>query len=159
MPDTTPTTDVRLQDASKGPADRVLRWTYRPWRDKPETAWFVTAIGLLLFLLVFAATGKWYLGLLGVAASIAILRRLLFPVTYQLDAAGVRESAGAITRGLLWKQVRRVEQCEATFVMVPHARNELLARISTIYVPADALEADVRSIVETHAPFSATWLS
>jgi hypothetical protein len=159
MPDTSHTTDVRLAAGGEESADGVQRWTYFRLREKPESAWFAMAIALLLLLLVVGTTGRWYLGVLSVGAAVLILWRFLLPVSYELDAQGVRESVGGITRRLMWRQVRRVEQIDTAFVLFPYARNNLLARIGAIYLPCKSREAVVQNMIETHAPWSAIWQS
>ncbi len=137
MPDTSHRTDVRLAAGGEESADGVQRWTYFRLREKPESAWFAMAIALLLLLLVVGTTGRWYLGVLSVGAAVLILWRFLLPVTYELDAQGVRESVGGITRRLMWRQVRRVEQIDTAFVLFPYGGTTCWLESARFICPAN----------------------
>jgi hypothetical protein len=150
-------TDVRLAVADADDRAHVERWTYHQLRCDPALSWVGGALAVLMLIVVIGTTGKWYLGLLALCAAALVFWRLYLPVTYELDAHGLRQTVWKFGRFVPWKLVDRAELRSNGLLLLPHARNELFAQLRSIHVPCGDRRVAVQRLVEMQAPWAATW--
>ncbi|MDH3717030.1 MAG: hypothetical protein OES79_02805 [Planctomycetota bacterium] len=150
-------TDVRLAMPDAKDRAQVERWTSHRLRDDPALSWVCGGLAVLMLMLVIGTTGKWYLGLLALGAAAVVFWRLYLPVTYELDARGLRQTVWKFGRFVPWKQVDRAELSQHGVLLLPQAGNELFARLRSIHVPCSDRLVTIQRIIEVQAPWAATW--
>ena len=112
---------------------------------------------VLVSLHCWVATGKWYLAVLALSAVGLVFAKLYLPVTYTIDEDGLHQSIWRFRRLVKWTLLERAELREGGLLLLPQARNALLTRLWAIFVPCDEQLDTAQTLIETYAPWAATW--
>ncbi len=157
MPDTSTHSDVRLAMAKGAPPAAPIRCSYHRVRDQPAWGWASAAFLVLVFLMAYGTTGEWYLGMLALSVAGLVCWRVYLPVTCEIDAGGLRQTAWRLRRSVPWRLVDRVERKPYGLLLLPHARHPLWAQLRAIPIPAGPQLEAIQRLIESEAPWAASW--
>jgi hypothetical protein len=129
----------------------MLSWTAHPAARRPKDAMLAACvISLAMYAVLAGARSAWLAVLAGVVLVIAAAP-FLFRTHYRLDAQGISERRGFVTRSRRWDELRRFELGRDAALVSPYARARWLDRYRGITIYFDGGDrAAVVAALEAH---------
>jgi hypothetical protein len=134
----------------EAPADSVLQWRSWPLAEHKRWSWLVV-VGVLAVGGVCAYLGNsWLPGLLAALGLSATLWKFFVPVSYEIEAFGLRRSALGRTRVVAWQAVRAYQMRPTGVLLFQRPDPAAIDLLRSVYIPYPADEDEVLCAVREH---------
>ena len=130
----------------------TMRWRSWPFVDQARWSWMVVAGLIGIGGMVWYLGGGWLLALAALGGSAGTLWQFLLPVSFEINALGLRREALGRTRLIAWQAVRAYQLRPTGIVLYQRSDPAKADLLRSLFVPFPADEDEMLCAMREHLP-------